>query len=244
MFDHNHHQKILLILNSLDPDLFYEVGAFFGGGTLITLLYEEYRWSKDVDFICPVGPGYRRLRQIVSENNFKPSALFAKTDALEFPRDLIANQYGVRFAVIADGTLIKFEIVAEARISLEPPETKDWLNVPCLSSVDRYAEKLLANADRWLDTSIESRDLIDLAILRLHGEHTQQAVDKAEQAYPVLKPLEKSLEKFQGSEECRHKCFSALEVTNRRSIIDGIDLLAADFGLDKTDRSHEELREA
>lgn len=244
MFDHEHHQKILRILNGLDSDIFYEVGAFFGGGTLITLLYDEYRWSKDVDFICPIGPGYKRLRQIVSENNFKPSALFANTDSLDFPRDLIANQYGVRFAVISEGTPIKFEIVAEARIDLESPETRDWLNVPCLSSVDRYAEKLLANADRWPDTSIESRDLIDLAILRLHGDQSQQAIDKAEEAYPVLAPLEKSLEKFQGSKEYRHKCFSALEITDRRLIIDGIDLLATDLGLEKTNRAHDELSEA
>lgn len=241
MFDHEHHQKILGVLNGLNPEIFYEVGAFFGGGTLITLLYEEYRWSRDVDFICPIGPGYKRLRQIVAENNFKPSALFANTDSLDFPRDLMANQYGVRFAVISDGTPIKFEIVAEARIDLEPPETRDWLNVPCLSSVDRYAEKLLANADRWLDASIESRDLIDLAILRLHGEQSDKAIDKAEEAYPVLAPLEKSVKKFQGSEEYRHKCFSALEIAHRHLIIDGIDLLAADLGLGKTVRARDEL---
>ncbi|MFE8071205.1 nucleotidyl transferase AbiEii/AbiGii toxin family protein [Marinobacteraceae bacterium S3BR75-40.1] len=202
------------------------------------------RWSKDVDFICPIGPGYRRLRQIVSENNFKPSALFAQTEALHFPRDLIANQYGVRFAVISRGTPIKFEIVAEARIALEPPENRDWLNVPCLSPVDRYAEKLLANADRWPDSSIESRDLIDLAILRLHGEQSQLAIDKAEEAYPVITPLKKSLEKFQGSKDYRHKCFSALEIKNRGHIVNGIDLLASDLGLEKTDRAHDERSES
>jgi hypothetical protein len=244
MFDCEHHQKILHILDCLNPEIFYDVGALFGGGTLITLLYEEYRWSKDVDFICPVGPGYKRLRQIVSDNNFKPSALFARTESLDFPRDLIANQYGVRFAVISGETVIKFEIVAEARIQLESPEIIDWLGVPCLNRVDRYAEKLLANADRWPDSSIESRDLIDLAILRLHGDQSQQAIDKAEEAYPVLAPLQKSLEKFQGSKEYRQKCFSALEITNRCLIMNGIDLLASDFGLARTDRAYDELSEA
>jgi hypothetical protein len=240
MFDHEHHQRILHILSSLDPAIFDETGAYFGGGTLITLLYEEYRWSKDVDFICTVGPGYKRLRQIVSEGNFKPSIFFSNHESLEFPRDLQANQCGIRFLVMCEGAPIKFEIVAEARIKLETPEYLNWLGIPCLCSVDRYAEKLLANADRWLDASIESRDLIDLAVLRLHNEQSDQSMEKAENAYPVLTPLKKSLEKFQSSKEYRRKCFTALEISNRTLILNGIDLLAADVGLPKTERAYDE----
>lgn len=240
MFDHEHHQKILHILNALNAAIFDETGAYFGGGTLISLLYGEYRWSKDADFICPVGPGYKRLRQIVSESNFKPSVFFSNHDSLEFPRDLQANQYGIRFLVICDGTPIKFEIVVEARIKLEAAEHLSWLGVPCLNSVDRYAEKLLANADRWPDASVESRDLIDLAVLRVHNEQSEQAVAKAEEAYPVLAPLKRSLEKFQSSKAYRHKCFTALEITNRTLILDGIDLLAEDAGLPITERAYDE----
>lgn len=240
MFEHEHHRRIVHVLDCLDREIFDEVGARFGGGTLITLLHGEYRWSRDIDFICPVGPRYRRLRQIVFEGAGKPAVLFARTDSLEFPRDLLANQYGIRFAVAAAGTLIKFEIVAEARIELEPPETKDWLNVPCLSRIDRYAEKLLANADRGVDSSTRARDLIDLAVLRLHGEQSQRALDKAEAAYPVLAPLRKSLETFQASKDFRAQCFSALEIRNRPRIMDGIDLLAEDLGLTRTDRAPDE----
>ena len=152
MFDHPHHRKIHHILTSLDSSLFVEADACFGGGTLISLLHGEYRWSKDIDFLCPVGSGYRTLRKAVMQATGKPHFLFKQTAGLEFPRDIKADQYGVRFPVIADGTLIKFEIVCEARIDLEPPERPDWLNVPCLSTIDRYAEKLLANADRWNDS--------------------------------------------------------------------------------------------
>lgn len=240
MFNHKHHQRILHILNSLNPAIFEETGTHFGGGTLIALLYDEYRWSKDVDFICPMGPGYRRLRQFVAEGNFKPSIFFSKHESLEFPRDLRANQYGIRFLVMCEDTPIKFEIVAEARIKLETPEYLNWLGVPCLNSVDRYAEKLLANADRWPDASIESRDLIDLAVLRVHNEQSDQSIKKAEEAYPVLMPLKKALVKFQNSQEYRRKCFSALEISNRTLIIDGIDLLAADVGLPKTERAYDE----
>lgn len=229
MFDHPHHQKIHLILDSLDAPIFHEVGAQFGGGTLITLLYGEYRWSKDVDFMCPVGPGYRKLRALVIDNHFKPSFFFKKTEHLEFPRDITANQYGIRFLVIAEGEPIKFEIVAEARITLEPPEMFEWTQLPCLCSIDRYTEKLLANADRWADESIESRDLIDLAVMRSVTEIPNYAIEKAENAYPVIDPLKKALDKFQNSTNYREKCFEALQIKDPVHILKGLGLLREDL---------------
>ncbi len=231
MFDHPHHKKIQLILDSLNSSIFLEVGAFFGGGTLITILNNEYRLSKDVDFLCPVGPGYRALRELVAENNFKPALLFKKNSSLEFPRDITANQYGIRFPVIVDREVIKFEIVAEARIELDLADSFEWTQLPCLSEVDRYAEKLLANADRWNDESIESRDLIDLAVMRLNNKIPDRAVNKAENAYPVIKPLKKALQKFRASEKYKNKCFTALRIDNRSLVLDGIALLATDFGM-------------
>lgn len=240
MFKYEHHNKIHRILNSLDTALFRDIGAHFGGGTWISLLHGEYRWSKDVDFLCPIGAGYKRLRQVTAASD--PTVLFSETSSLTFPRPLTANQYGVRFLVMVDDTPIKFEIVAEARIAFAPPEYPAWLGVPCLAKVDRQAEKLLANADRWADSSIESRDLIDLAVLRLHEGKSDEAMCKAEAAYPVREPLRKALVKFQGSEGYRDKCFSALQIADRPMIIDGIDLLAADCGLEGTPRSHYECR--
>ncbi|MDQ2078481.1 nucleotidyl transferase AbiEii/AbiGii toxin family protein [Marinimicrobium sp. ABcell2] len=231
MFDHTHHQKIHLILNSLNVGIIEEVGACFGGGTLITLLNNEYRWSRDVDFICPVGPGYRRLREIVADANFQPSIFFSDSTHLEFPRALKADQYGIRFLVVADQTPIKFEIVAEARISLNPPKYYVWPSIPCLDHEDQCTEKLLANADRWADTSIESRDLIDLAVLRHHGPLPKKAILKAESAYPVIPELKKALRKFLDNRQYRDKCFNALEIENRSHILSGVHLLANDFDL-------------
>jgi predicted nucleotidyltransferase component of viral defense system len=242
MFDLEHHQKILLILESLDASIFDEAGAAFGGGTLITLLNGEYRWSKDVDFICPVGPGYRRLREIVANAYHKPSVFFAKTERLDFPRELKADQYGVRFLVLVDGSPIKFEIVAEARIKLEPFSYYPWASIPCLSFDDQCTEKLLANADRWLDPSIESRDIIDLAMLRQKSIISQEAYDKAENAYPTLEPLKKAIKNFQTKADYREKCFQALQVKSRSRVVDGIDLLATDFGMEKTEREISEER--
>lgn len=65
MFDHNHHATILEVLKHLNVDLFEESRAYFGGGTLLAMLYNEYRWSQDIDFMCPVhSGGYAHLRKL------------------------------------------------------------------------------------------------------------------------------------------------------------------------------------
>jgi len=56
--------------------------------------------------------------------------------------------------------------------------------------------KLLANADRWIDSSVESRDLIDLAVQRLKSPLPQEAIDKAEAAYDVVESLKKAILNF------------------------------------------------
>ncbi len=53
-FELDHHNKILTILKSFNQDIFRESFAYFRGGTLIALEFEEYRRSKDINFICPI----------------------------------------------------------------------------------------------------------------------------------------------------------------------------------------------
>jgi hypothetical protein len=74
-----------------------------------------------------------------------------------------------------------------------------------------------------------SRDLIDLAVLRLYEGQSEPALSKAEKAYPVLEPLTKAVAVFQSSHDYRDKCFSALEVRDRITIMKGIELLAQDL---------------
>ena len=75
-FELDHHNKILTILQSFNQDLLQESFAYFGGGTLIALEFEEYRWSKDVDFICPVSTsGYKQLRSLSINDCFTPKLL-------------------------------------------------------------------------------------------------------------------------------------------------------------------------
>lgn len=239
-FEHPHHRAVLRLLHGLDHELFDQVGALFGGGTCIVLQHGEYRWSKDVDFICNPGAGYRLLRERLAEQG--GTGLFSNLDGLELSREPLADQYGIRLpvGVIGFDLPIKFEIITEARIQLESGILPDWSPVRCLSAVDQVAEKLLANADRWADRSVESRDLIDLCMLVQEHDLPAEAIAKAEAAYPVIKPLEKAVHRFQTEIDYRRRCLNSLEVKMPGRIIDGLDQLARRFGYSSTARTQQE----
>ena len=236
----DHHNKILTILESLDSDLLKESSAYFGGGTLIALDFGEYRQSKDVDFICPVSlSGYRRLRTAVFESGYK--AIFNDLKRVQVGRGT-TDQYGIRMMIDVEGELIKTEIIAEARFELDPPRYPAWSPVACLSINDCFTSKLLANSDRHMDDSVEARDLIDLAALRLQSPIPQQAVDKAEHAYETLRPLKVAVQRFQERSSFRERCFSGLQIDDAQipKLMDGIDLLASDVDLALTERVFKE----
>ncbi|OCR02405.1 hypothetical protein BCD67_22300 [Oscillatoriales cyanobacterium USR001] len=241
MFQQDFHQKISTVINQLDADFLRECGAHFGGGTFISLNQGEYRLSKDIDFLCSSREGYRLLRQEVRIRGY--NALFTSQNYLRLSGEIQTNQYGVRFPIFVEDTLIKFEIIMEGRIQLGKPNYPSWCTVPCLNEVDCFAEKLLANADRWIDSSVESRDLIDLAMQRLKSPLPQEAIDKAETAYEVIEPLKKAILNFQEKPDYRDRCFSNLRILEASQIIDGIDLLARDLGLEETVRTFKESKD-
>jgi predicted nucleotidyltransferase component of viral defense system len=239
----DHHNKILTILKSFNQELLHESFAYFGGGTLITLEFEEYRWSKDIDFICPISTsGYKQLRTVIYDGGHQ--ALFNDLSQIQIGHST-TDQYGIRMLVTVDNTPIKTEIIAEVRFELDPPRYPEWTPVPCLSINDCFTAKLLANSDRYMDRSIEARDLIDLAVLRLNSPIPQSAIDKAENAYEVIRPLKEAVRSFQEKPEFRDKCFTGLQIDNSQlpKIIDGIDLLAEDLGLVATERTFKEQQD-
>ena len=61
MFDH--HKRIIEILSRMDPAVLKKAECYFGGGTAISLLLNEYRESVDIDFLCSSDNGYRFLRE-------------------------------------------------------------------------------------------------------------------------------------------------------------------------------------
>jgi Nucleotidyl transferase AbiEii toxin, Type IV TA system len=235
-FEIDRHQLIYRVLENLNCEFLSECRAYFGGGTLISLDLGEYRTSNDVDFICSLRSDYRKLRNAISDRN--PRILLKDNSDLEIAR-FTADQYGIRMAIVVDGSPIKTEIIAEARFELDLPRQPSWSPVECLSITDCFTSKLLANADRYADPSVHSRDLIDLAFLRNSQPIPSLAIDKAEAAYRVMSPLNAALTKFQADADLRFHCYENLTISEafRAKLIDGIDLLAIDLGLDKTSRT-------
>ena len=174
-----HHQRILTLLQNMDGNLLQETQCYFGGGTAIVLSLGEYRESDDIDFMCASEEGYRALRNIAFD---KGLAGFFSHSPRQI-RDLKSDRYGIRTFVEVDGVAIKMEIVREDRISLSGELNPVW-GVPVLSQTDMYAEKLLANADRFADASTASRDIIDLAMMiREWGPIPDEAWTKVKNPY-------------------------------------------------------------
>lgn len=231
MFRREAHRRALAVLAALDGELLERTATLFAGGTRLVLEFDEYRVSEDLDFLCSDAAGYAEVRNLARSRG--PAALFrtGHGSSMEFPREARTDQYGVRFPVTVEGRPIKFEVVREARVSLAPGVRPDWSPVPCLALVDCYAEKLLANSDRWADRNVLSRDLIDLGMLRaLVGEIPPKAWAKAEGAYgsAVEADLVKALRLFSDDEAHRRRCFSALEIARTEEVLAGIEALLAD----------------
>lgn len=179
MFERDHHNRIQLLLSALDAGFLTENECYFGGGTAIVLALNEYRESVDIDFLCASQAGYRELRNTISDASL--GAIFSRPVALA--RDVRADRYGIRTFLRIDGVAVKFEIVSEGRIDIDG-EIDPVTGVPTLTRADMYAEKLLANADRYRDKSVASRDIIDLAMMISHwGDVPAAAWDKVRQAY-------------------------------------------------------------
>ena len=149
----------------------------------MVLRYGEYRESVDIEFLVSKLAGFRQLRQVLTG----PDGINAITlpgRRLSQARDMRADRYGIRTLLQVDGVPIKFEVVLEARITLQDPAADDCIcGVATLASLDMAAAKLLANADRWRDDSTFSRDLIDLAMMAPARRLLEQATAKAQSAY-------------------------------------------------------------
>jgi hypothetical protein len=98
-----------------------------------------------------------------------------------------------------------------------------------LTIPDQFAEKLLANADRWYDRAVAYRDAIDLGYLvRANGSIPPRAIAKAEAAY--------------GTDVAR----SVFAVLERLSVPAGVEHAATGLGMspDEISNAASRLRDA
>lgn len=223
-FRRPHHKVIAGILRCFNAQLLTEAHCFFGGGTYLAMAYGEYRESRDVDFLCSSREGFRILREEVTHESF--GSILARP--LTLARDVKADRDGIRTFFETKGLRIKFEMILEARIDLSGAFNKR-LGVPTLSVETAIAEKLLANADRGLDESTLSRDLIDLAFVTAQSGRSKlrEGWAIAEQAYgsAVRRELRAALDAFTNNRARANACIKSLAIEDTATLRKGLRIL-------------------
>ena len=222
MFERPFHQNIAWILGLLDSTMLRENACLFGGGTAIALLYGEYRESVDMDFLVSDVTRYRYLRQQLTSSEGIASIVRKGAEPLLRAHEIRADQYGIRTMVQVAGQAIKFEIVLEGRMELDPPQTGDEVcGVATLTRLDLAASKLLANADRWNDEGVFNRGLIDLAMMQPSLPLLRRAVTKAETAYgeAISRDLAKALEKMKQRHGWLERCMEAMAIRLPKAVV-------------------------
>lgn len=232
MFQREEHRAVLRVLQALDANLLESHHTLFGGGTRLVLELGEYRISQDIDFLSSDAHAFAELRNRARQDG--PRAFFDEEglSGIEFPREIRADQYGIRFPLVADGSPLKFEIIREGRIVLDAGARPSWSRVSCLTLPDAYAEKLLSNSDRWPDRQLLARDLVDLGMLRSEvGPIPGEAWSKAETAYGAAprRDLRRALEVFLGDTGFQNRCFTGLSMSAPERVLEGTAQLLADL---------------
>ena len=232
MFERPQHRSVLAVLGALRADLLSSCKFLFGGGTRIVLELDEYRESHDIDFLCSDASGYGELRLAATRQGY--DGLFApqRPEKLRFPREMRVDQYGIRFRALYGDDLLGVELIREARIELGPGVRPSWSPVDCLSLEDCYAEKLLANSDRWADRQLLSRDLVDLAFLRLRGPIPDEAWKRVWEAYKSAPEadLRKALAAFEADRVHQQRCVEGLQMEGAQDrLFRGLALLRQDL---------------
>ncbi|WP_221177463.1 nucleotidyl transferase AbiEii/AbiGii toxin family protein [Nocardioides marmoriginsengisoli] len=206
------------VLSLLDAPLLVEHNCWFGGGTAIVLANDEFRESVDIDFLVSDQRSYRALRQIVREHGLDGLA-HRELDLLRPP---VVDGYGIRASVLMTGVPIKFEIIHEGRISLDVPSPEQAIcGVRTLTATDQVASKLLANDDRWADTSTFGRDLIDLAMMKPDTAALEAGAQKAVEAYgkTVGESLDKAVTSLRDRPHRLDEYIRALSIDVPRAVV-------------------------
>jgi hypothetical protein len=167
----------------------------------------------DIDFLVSDKLGYQKIRELLTREGTK--AITRRGMSIDTAREFRADQYGIRTMLLVGEVEIKFEIVFEARIQLEAPLEKSKIcGISTLTSLDMGATKLLANSDRWSDDAVNSRDLIDLAMIGFSKSELAMAVEKSSGAYgdSITRDLIKAIGALEQRKGRLEKCMEALKI--------------------------------
>ena len=222
MFERPHHRRIARVLSALDADLLREANCLFGGGTAMALRFGEYLDSVDMDFLVSDLGSYRRLRQLLTGEAGFAGLLRPAGEQFRPAREVRADQYGIRTTLLIDDLPIKFEIVLEGRIELEAASGKYLVcGVSTLTPLDMATSKLLANADRWRDDGVFSRDVIDLAMMSPSLPLLRKALLKAQGAYgeAIARDLERAIERLQNRPNWLERCMQVMAMNLPKAVL-------------------------
>lgn len=212
-------------LAALDADFLVRAKCYFGGGTRIAMVLGEYRESADIDLLCADRDGYRALRSTVTDKSLGR----IMRGQIQLAREVIADRYGIRTFVQMGDEKIKFEIVSEGRIAIAGG-MEPGCPVPVLAPVSCFAEKFLANADRWNDESFLGRDVIDLAFMATAWDLADAAagLEQARDAYGkvVDDALKKAVREMSERKDYMTRCAAGLGVEDKRTLARGLRTLS------------------
>ena len=225
-FKRPRHRLVMQALAALDRGFLGKAKCYFSGGTRIAMALGEFRESADIDLLCADREGYRALRSTVTDKSL--GAIVG--GKLPLAREVIVDRYGIRSFVQVGGEKIKFEIVSEARIEIAGG-VEPAFPVPVLAPVSCFAEKFLANADRWNDEAFLGRDVIDLAfmILAWSPAEAEAGFEQARDAYGkvVSVALKRAVRTMSERKDTMRRCVAGLMVDDVRSLARGLRKLAA-----------------
>ena len=125
---------------------------------------------------------------------------------------------------------MKLEIILEGRIGLSGGAA-NGVPVPALDEISCCAEKFLANADRWAEESALGRDVIDLAFMAAGWgrEPLRAGLATATEAYgkTVARDAKRAATRMLERTDWRRRCVAALSLTDTRTLLSGLRLVAA-----------------
>jgi hypothetical protein len=221
LFRRKHHQAIGNILQQLNGDLLREHRCYFGGGTAIALMKDEYRESVDIDFLISDKEHYRELRSLLTDTAGIYS-IAKKGAKLVLARDIKADQYGIRTMIQSGDVVVKFEIVLEGRIVFDEPGPSNFVeNIATLTKLDLLTSKLLANSDRWNDAAIYNRDIIDYVMLAPSKIELNASLKKAHLAYgnSIHRDLQKASNKLLAHDGWLEECMKMLKIDIPKALL-------------------------